>query len=773
MDKNRSHMDTVTGYLGLKKEVFLTEGEKLKKEYFNTQARFYIESLLDDRVHIYSARNYYASKRNVLDFEYLEDIYGMQNPIDLRFTNIIKPRVDALVGMSLLSEPEFSVAYTDLNTFKKVEKEKMDAVLKEIQAEVKIGVNAGAREGEAGQGNPQGTKDNAPSQGTKKWFDDTLIKFGPNYKSSYEIAAQHVLNLIQTDAEIGLDTIKKEVSKDYFITGECYTKEEYVGDGKDPKKLHIAPEYLHTNRPTGDRTLENTDVIVYKKTMTVHNVIKLLGDKITKQDAEEIFTSYTRLSSDLFIKNGPGDANLEINNPNQMDLLTPLKTGWSDVAGGLPNELVDFYHIEWLASTKIPKSGGGYVYREDRYECYRIGPDIYVGGRRCDEAPRKQDKPWKTTLSYKGLINTTPSGGVESMSNSLREIQDLYDIIMFFRNNLVANSGVSGSRVNVAAIPKSLGKKFMPRLLKWITLRKQGVELIDPTEDGAQLFQHYGDFDAGLDGRAMEAINAVLESLTVQADIISGVPRQMLGVIEQRDAVENVKVGINQVSVLSLEMFRDIDKLMCRGMQETLDNFKWAYRNKTKKGVYKLGVAMVAFILSPSKFSLTDYQVSVISAGIENAKLIKIQQLAKELVGAGAVDPNIVVEIVNKKSIAEIENILQVAIAKKKEETMNIQAMEKQLEEATNQAKQLQAEVDRLTNNAAKLEKEKLEVEKAKDKSDQMLRSRELDIIDKANREKNKIDKKDIAVKEAVVELEREQLLFGEGNAKEINNNKF
>jgi hypothetical protein len=31
----------------------------------------------------------------------------------------------------------------------------------------------------------------------------------------------------------------------------------------------------------------------------------------------------------------------------------------------------------------------------------------------------------------------------------------------------------------------------------------------------------------------------------------------MLGVIEQRDAVENVKVGINQVSVLSLEMFRD------------------------------------------------------------------------------------------------------------------------------------------------------------------------------------------------------------------------
>jgi hypothetical protein len=38
-------------------------------------------------------------------------------------------------------------------------------------------------------------------------------------------------------------------------------------------------------------------------------------------------------------------------------------------------------------------------------------------------------------------------------------------------------------------------------------------------------------------------------------------------------------VGINQVSVLSLEMFRDIDRCLNSGVQETLDNFKWAYRN--------------------------------------------------------------------------------------------------------------------------------------------------------------------------------------------------
>jgi hypothetical protein len=119
----------------------------------------------------------------------------------------------------------------------------------------------------------------------------------------------------------------------------------------------------------------------------------------------------------------------------------------------------------------------------------------------------------------------------------------------------------------------------MTRLTKWVTLRKQGLELVDPTEDGANLFQHYGDFNASIQGDAINAVNAILESLAVQADIVSGVPRQMLGVIEQRDAVENVKVGI---SVLSLEMFRDIDRCLNSGVQETLDNFKWAYRNKPK-----------------------------------------------------------------------------------------------------------------------------------------------------------------------------------------------
>jgi hypothetical protein len=39
-------------------------------------------------------------------------------------------------------------------------------------------------------------------------------------------------------------------------------------------------------------------------------------------------------------------------------------------------------------------------------------------------------------------------------------------------------------------------------------------------------------------------------------------------------------------------------------------------------------------MVSPTKFSLTDYRVTVISSGIENAKLLKIQALAAEFVSS-------------------------------------------------------------------------------------------------------------------------------------------
>jgi hypothetical protein len=85
---------------------------------------------------------------------------------------------------------------------------------------------------------------------------------------------------------------------------------------------------------------------------------------------------------------------------------------------GLTGDLVDFYHIEWLASTRIPDGKGGSVYREDRYECYRVGTELHMGGRRCEEAPRR-DTPWKTS-ELQSPYQCCSNGVIDSMVNSMR-----------------------------------------------------------------------------------------------------------------------------------------------------------------------------------------------------------------------------------------------------------------------------------------------------------------------------------------------------------------
>ena len=202
--------DFSTNYLSIQQEIFTSESQKLKKEYFESQARYFSYALDVPKGHVITARNYYSGKRDLLDYEYLEDIYGMQNPIDLTFTNIIKPRVDALIGLSILSEPDFMVAYTDKETIAAVAKEKNEALVKELVLDLDRSMKQGAMDTKNSvQGGQDKEAEVAPLLKTK--LDKLSKKYGEDFESAYIVGAQHILRLIETDSEINLTGVKKEV----------------------------------------------------------------------------------------------------------------------------------------------------------------------------------------------------------------------------------------------------------------------------------------------------------------------------------------------------------------------------------------------------------------------------------------------------------------------------------------------------------------------------------------------------------------------------------
>ena len=54
-----------------------------------------------------------------------------------------------------------------------------------------------------------------------------------------------------------------------------------------------------------------------------------------------------------------------------------------------------------------------------------------------------------------------------------------YDLLHFYRDNLIANSGTVGDWIDYTLIPAKLGANFPERLTKWIALKKQGVAVLD------------------------------------------------------------------------------------------------------------------------------------------------------------------------------------------------------------------------------------------------------------------------------------------------------
>jgi hypothetical protein len=58
-------------------------------------------------------------------------------------------------------------------------------------------------------------------------------------------------------------------------------------------------------------------------------------------------------------------------------------------------------------------------------------------------------------------------------------MQDKYNLLHYYRDNLIANSGTVGDWIDETLIPAHLGVNFPERLKKWIQYKKQGIGVIN------------------------------------------------------------------------------------------------------------------------------------------------------------------------------------------------------------------------------------------------------------------------------------------------------
>jgi hypothetical protein len=110
---------------------------------------------------------------------------------------------------------------------------------------------------------------------------------------------------------------------------------------------------------------------------------------------------------------------------------------WIQIKGkctwGLTGDLVDFIILSGWFQPEF-QTEKAEVYREDRYECYRVGTELHTL-----RSTKKKRYSMENYSELQSPYQCCSNGVIDSMVNSMRELQDLYDIMMFFRNNTVAN----------------------------------------------------------------------------------------------------------------------------------------------------------------------------------------------------------------------------------------------------------------------------------------------------------------------------------------------
>jgi hypothetical protein len=754
----------------------VSEEDKQKKEYLQATADFWIARLVKNDPKYVEYRNYYNGIRDRKQFEYITANNGIGSPANLGFTNIIKPRIDSILSQLENETFTYHVNATDEHSIDMIADEKQNKRLTAIAQAVDLYI----QKTETMISNTNISKSDVlePDSILKKSVDKINKKFGESYISDYVKAAINVLKYFEHNQWADVRQKLKLLLLDLLVTGEAYYRIYTTRLGSDPIFEVIKPENFFHNKNTNNQYIGGTNAVVHREYLTRHEILQQYGKFMTKEQKEELTGPAVQLGARTgrYIATG---ADLDYYSDD-------INTGYGRRDHAHPLlDTVEVFHTEWLAvnevtytdedahletlvdgdkSSKIKKG-----YRIDRYEVTRIGGSIYLNAGKSKYISRSQSTPFECYLTYDGIRYNDRGGTPFSLVGGLKDLQDAYDITIYHRDNLMANSGVPGDRINLAAIPKVLGSNFMDRLLKFVALKKNGVELIDPTEPGATLFQHYGSFDNTVQGNALQAINAILEMITYQADIVAGTNQQMLGQIAERDAVTNVKVGIQQSLMRNQDMFELFRTMHSRMLNKYVGEAQIAF-STGMKGSYVAGPYVYTFKIDPTKFIFTDYSITVSYSSKDDVKLSKLQELAKEFASAGTLPPDILTSAVLSDSVIEAKRTILDGYAQQKEENDQLQQASQQIQSLTENITQLQQELQKVTAQLEKLQGKDLDLKEREvnikaqlAENQRILKDKELNLTDEHYERADK-------AKDDIVNLEREQLYLETGPAKEVNN---
>ncbi len=708
-----------TWHYEINRSDLISEEDKLKENYLIANIDYNIRTLVYEKTELHKAYNYYNGKRDREQFRALEEQYGIGNAINVEFTPLIKTHIDVLAGQLLATRINPKITCKDEKTLSLIHEEKSQEFIKKILSDLETQYKK-ARESIFKQYEFKDTL-------TEDYIKDQLHELNKSFQSKYEIAAQHIINYFKNSISTDYENKLRTLFIDLLVAGQCYYRVKINNIGEDPEFEVLNPLDTFFNKPINLAYLKETNRVVHRTYITRSEALNRFGHLMSEEDKQRL------VGRDILT--GSGEAKFfrtfDRIDGNTMFTNTGTTVDQQRVYSYMNEETVVLYYTEWLANNEVEIDDDTYEtqddlfqhinedkiprkikrHRLDRYEGYRLGTDIYFGYGKSKNVIRSVSKPYDCDLSINGVAYSDRNGTPYSIVLSTAHLQDKFDLLLFMRDNIIANSGVKGDFLDVTMLPTFLGNSMPERIIKWKAYKKQGTALIDSTQEGSNLNTIFGGFDDTLNAQSIEAINYTLQSIEQTASRITGVSAQMLGNIEQREAVSNVRYGVQQSSLITKQFFFLINQMIKHSLTDLLNLSKISWK-KGKKGSYILGSRREFFTLEPSSYSFTDYDIHVTDGEFEFKDAETIKQFALELAKSGQVETDTIIKLITAQSLTDIkETVLTDLEASKAKQIAELQKayeeLQKQNQEISKQAQELQKRVSDYDQAKLQLEKQR------------------------------------------------------------------
>lgn len=665
----------------------------------------------------------YNSIYSEKDLKYVTNPFKQQDgfPAMAQDYNIIKPKIDLLLGEETKRPFNFRVVHTSDMATSEIQDKAKQMIVDYIQATImsKLGPEEQARYQEALQSGEIMT----PEQIQKYISKD--------YKDIAEITAYHSLNYLKNKLNITHEFFKGW--KDALIGGE---EIYYVGIvNGEPCLQRINPIYFDYDSDTSDlEFIHEAQWCCYEMIMSLTEVYDRLYDKMSEKQLNELL--------DMMDDRSKGGITPEV---RKTSLDYPhIKTHSINGFSSNPFEEADNIHVWhccWKSLKKIgfvniinPETGMPEEYQVDEtyketgneldvewkwiievWEGYRIGQDIYVGIQPVEYQHISADNPNAQRLPYTGVIYNNTNSRPRSLVSMMKPLQYMY-IVLWYRLELaMARDKGKVVTMDITQIPKSMNID----VAKWMHyLSALGVNFVNPYEEGWDIpgreggkpsqFNQISALDLTMANTIDQYIN-LMDKIESMLSEISGVSKQREGSISSNELVGNVERSVVQSAHITEPWFWVHNQVKKECLTMLLDTAKHAWKDNKTSIQYVLDDATRAFLTLSDDFFYEDMDIFVEDTTKNQQQIEALKNLMQPAMqnGASLLD---IAEIITMDNVTMIRGKLEEIEQKRMEQQ---QAMEQAQAEREQQMAQIQNEIkeEELMLKEAEMDLKKYEID--------------------------------------------------------------